>query len=86
VPDENAFGPRFFNCARSALEKDCQRAEILMSAHCPLSPATTLAFISRLLGRVLANTSLALVRDRLANVFSQIVPFFAAILTVVPGT
>jgi hypothetical protein len=60
-------------------------AEILMSAPCPLSPAATLAFISGLLSRVLANMSLALVRDRLANVFSQIVPIFAAILTVIPG-
>jgi hypothetical protein len=49
------------------------------------STATTLAFVSRLLGRVLANMSLALVGDRLANVFSQVVPIFAAILTVIPG-
>ena len=47
--------------------------------------AMTLALISRLLGRVLANLSLALVRDGLANVFSQIVAIFAAILTVIPG-
>jgi len=47
--------------------------------------AMALAFISRLLGRVLANLSLALVRDGLANVFSQIVAIFAAILTVIPG-
>ena len=47
--------------------------------------AMTLALISRLLGRVLANLSLALVRDGLANVFSKIVAIFAAILTVIPG-
>jgi hypothetical protein len=67
------------------LRKTASAAEILMSAHCLLSPAATLAFISRLLSLVLANLSPALVRDRLANVFSQIVSIFAAILTVIPG-
>jgi hypothetical protein len=49
------------------------------------SPAAPLAFISGMLGRVLATVSLALVGYCFANVFSEIVPIFAAILTVIPG-
>jgi hypothetical protein len=44
-----------------------------------------LAFIPDVLRCVLATMSLALVRDGLADVFSQVVPIFAAILTVIPG-